>query len=80
MGIEWLRDLIICILGVVATAVLIFLAVLAYSLYRRMRSILDMVRAISRTVAQVVALVQGIRQGVATFSRFFGKRKGEKDG
>ena len=81
MSIEWLRDLIICILGLVATGFTIFLAVLAYSLYRRIRPILDTARAISRTVAQVVGVVQGIRRGIATFDRFFrGKKEGGKYG
>ncbi len=80
MSIEWVRDLIICILGLVATGVLIFLAVLAYSLYRRIKPVVDTARAISRTVAQVVALVQSIRQGIATFSQFFRKKEGGRDG
>lgn len=81
MSIEWLRDLIICILGLVATGVTIFLAVLAYSLYRRIRPILDTARAISTMLAPMMALVQGIRQGIATFDRFFrGKKEGGKYG
>jgi len=88
MDINWFRDLIICILGLVATGVLIFIAVLLYSFYRRTRSILDSIETISRTIQgitsyvggevakpliQVVALIQGIRQGIDTVSKFFKK-------
>ncbi|MBA7679412.1 hypothetical protein ES703_87704 [subsurface metagenome] len=88
MSIEWFRDLIICILGLVATGVLIFIAVLSYLFYRRTRSILDSIETISRTIRgitsyvggevakpliQVVALIQGIRQGIDTISKFFKK-------
>jgi len=88
MSIEWFRDLIICILGLVATGVLIFIAVLSYLFYRRTRSILDSIETISRTIRgitsyvggevakpliQVVALIQGIRQGIDTVSKFFKK-------
>lgn len=88
MSIDWFRDLIICILGLVATGVLILVAVLSYSLYHRTRSILDSIETISRTiqgissyvrgevvkpVIEVVALVQGIRQGINTISKFFKK-------
>ena len=94
MGLEWFRDLTICILGLVATGVLIFVAVLLYSLYRRTRSILDSVEITSKTiqrivtyvgdevvkpVSQVVALVQGIRQGIGIVSKFFGKSEGGRN-
>ena len=94
MGIDWYRDLIICITGLVTAGVLIFLAVLLYSLYRRTRSTLDSIKTTSRTVQgissyvgdevvkpviQVVAVIQGIRQGIDTISKFFEKRKGGGD-
>ena len=95
MGITWYRDLMICISGLVATGVLIFIAVLLYSLYRRTRSILDSIKATSRTVQgvssfvgdevvkpviQVAAVIQGIRQGIDTISKFFKKQEGGGDG
>ena len=91
MSIDWVRDLIICIFGLVATGVLIFLAVLAYSLYRRARSVLDSARAILGTVQsvlayagdklvkpaiQLVSLIQGVRQGIDVVSKLFRKREG----
>ena len=94
MGIEWFRDLVICIVGLVATGVLIFVAVLAYLLYRRTRPILDSIKTTSATVEkissyvgegvakpliQVAALVQGIRQGIDTISKLFKKKEGGSD-
>ena len=95
MSIDWLRDLVICIFGLVATGVFVFVAVLLYSLYRRTWSILDSIETISKTIQgitsyvgdevtkpliQVVALTQGIRQGINTISKFFKKQEGGKDG
>jgi len=95
MGIDWFRDLAIAISGLVLIGVLIFVAVLSYSLYRRTRAILDSIKATSRTVQgissyvggevakpliQVVALVQGMRQGIDTISKLFKKKEGGKDG
>ena len=45
MSIDWFRDLIICITGLVTTVVLIFIAVLFYSLYKRTKTILDAMQA-----------------------------------
>ena len=94
MSIDWFRDLIICIFGLVATGVLIFVAVLSFLWYRRIKTILDSVKATSRTiqgissyvgdevvkpVIEVAALIQGIRQGVDTISRFFKKKEGGRN-
>ena len=94
MDIDWFRDLVICIWGLVATGVLIFAAVLSFLLYRRIRAILDSVRATSKTiqgissyvgdevvkpVIEVAALIQGIRQGVDTIGRFFKKKEGGRN-
>lgn len=94
MSIDWFRDLVMCIFGLVATGVFIFVAVLAYSLYRRTRSILDSVKTTSRTiqgfssyvadeavkpVIQVVALIQGIRQGIDAIREIFRKKEGGKN-
>ncbi len=94
MGIDWFRDLIICIFGLVAAGALIFIAVLSFLLYRRVRVILDSVKATSRTiqgissyvgdevvkpVIEVAAIIQGIRQGIDTISKFFKKKEGGKN-
>lgn len=93
MSIEWFRDLVLCIFGLGATVVVIFLAVLAFLLYRRLRPILNSVKATTKTVedlsscvevevarplAQVAAFIQGIRQAVGLVSRF--TKKKEEDG
>jgi hypothetical protein len=78
MDIGWFRDLAIVILAVVATGVLIVFAVLAFSLYRRIRTILDSGKSVARTAQQIATLVQGIRQGIDSVSKLF-KRKGGGD-
>lgn len=80
MSIEWFRDLALCIFGLGATVVLIFLAVLAFQVYRRLQPALDSMNKTARNaenlssslgedvakpVAQVVALVQGVCQAVS---------------
>ena len=94
MSIDWLRDLVIVIMGLVATGVLIFIAVLLYALYHRTKSTLDSIDTISRNIQgissyvggqvikpliEVVALIQGIRQGIDTISKIFKKSEGGKD-
>lgn len=94
MSIDWFRDLVISIFGLVAAGVLIFVAVLLFLLYRRVRVILDSVKATSKTiqgissyvgdevvkpVIEVAAIIQGIRQGIDTISRFFKKKEGGKN-
>ncbi len=94
MSIDWFRDLVISIFGLVAAGVLIFIAVLLFLLYRRVRVILDSVKATSKTiqglssyvgdevvkpVIEVAAIIQGVRQGIDTISRFFKKKEGGKN-
>ncbi len=78
MDIGWFRDLAIVILAVVFTGVLVVIAVLAFSLYRRIRTILDSGKSVARTVQQIATVVQGIRQGIDSVSKLF-KRKGGRD-
>jgi len=88
VGIDWFRDLVICVFGLVATGVVIFIAVVLFLLYRRVRAILDSVKATSRTiqgvtsyvgdevvkpVIEVATIIQGIRQGIDTIGKFFKK-------
>ena len=87
MGIEWFRDLSIAILGFVTTAVLIFVTVLIYRLYRRANSALLLVKAASKIAYNTAALVQqgplitiltliqGIRGGFKGISKIFKKGK-----
>ncbi|MFC1967170.1 hypothetical protein ACFLV2_00780 [Chloroflexota bacterium] len=91
MSMEWFRDLVICIFGIGATVVLVFIGILALMLYRKISPILDSSKAavkavqdisacveeeVARPLAQVAAFVQGITQAVGLFSRFSKKNKG----
>ena len=95
MGIEWFRDLAIVILGLGVTIVAIFIGVMAFLLYRKLRPIMDSVRAttktmenistcvgeeVARPLAQVAAFVQGIRQATSLFSGFSRRKEGKKNG
>ena len=94
MNIEWLRDLIICIWGLLSTAVLIFVAVLVYSLYRRAKPVLDSMKTtsaniqkistcvrdeVARPLVEVAAIVQGVNQGINMVTKLFKKDKGGSD-
>ncbi len=95
MSIEWFRDLAIVILGLGVTIVAIFIGVLAFMLYRKLRPILDSVKTttktvenisstvaeeVSRPLAQLAAFVQGIRQAISLFSGFSRRKEGGKNG
>lgn len=86
MSIEWFRDLVIVIFGLVATGVLILIGVLSYSFYRRTKPILDSLRATLETVQQfssylgqevakpmiqASALFQGITAGIEAITKLF---------
>ena len=85
MDIQWFRDLAVCILGFGATLVIIFMGILAFLLYRRLKPILDSAKAAAKTVenisscveeevarplGQIAAFVQGIKQAVGLVGRF----------
>jgi len=91
VSIEWFRDLAICILGFGVTIVAIFIGLLAFLLYRKLKPILDSVKAttktlenisscvkeeVSRPLAQLAAFVQGIRQAISLFSGFARRKEG----
>ena len=88
MDIAWFRDLVICIFGLAITVVAIFIAVLSYLLFTRVKSILDSAKIasaiINETIAtvhdevigpivQVVTLIRGVCQGVDLVNRLFRK-------
>jgi hypothetical protein len=89
LGIEWFRDLVVCILGLGATVAIIFIAILALLFYRKVSPILDSAKKtvktvedlsscveeeVARPLAQVVAFVQGITQAVNVVGRFTRKK------
>ena len=91
MGIEWFRDLSITILGFVTTAVLIFVAILFFRLYRTLNSTILQIKAVSKIAYDTVALVQdsikpmlsimtmiqAIRAGFEVVSKMFKKESHE---
>jgi len=72
MDIGWFRDLVICISGLVITGVVIFVAVLSYSLYQRTRSVLNSVEAVSNRAASVVDSVEAISTKVGDIVTYVG--------
>jgi hypothetical protein len=58
VGIEWFRDLSIIILGLVTSAVLIFIAILFYRLYRTLNSTILQFKAVGKLAQDTVAMVQ----------------------
>ena len=67
MDIEWFRDLVICISGLTITVVLILIAVLSYSLYRKagsaitsLEATLNERRSTLESIEHISATIQGI--------------------
>jgi len=67
MDIEWFRDLVICISGLTITVVLIFVAILSYSLYRKaglaitsLEATLNERRSTLESIEHISATIQGI--------------------
>ena len=94
MNIEWFRDLVVCIFGLGTAIATVFIAVLAFLLYRRLRPILDSLKAATKTVenisscveeevarplAQLAAFVQGMSQVVSLISRFSRRKEGGRN-
>ena len=96
MTIEWFRDLIIIIYGLVGAVFLISIGIMAFVLFRRLKVILDSLKVTSSniqeisTVAkeqivgpimQVGSVFQGITRWIEMISGYFKKSKKEvKDG
>ncbi|MFC1928942.1 hypothetical protein ACFLXK_05020 [Chloroflexota bacterium] len=94
MSIDWFRDLVISIFGIVATVVSIFVAILSYSLYRKIGPILKSINKsaaniqklssyagneVAQPLIQVAAMIQGVRRGIGAVSKIFKNKKGGKD-
>jgi hypothetical protein len=94
MGIAWFRDLVICIFGLAATLSIVFVAVLAFMVYRQLRPVIKSIKATARRVeditssveseifkplAQVAAFIQGIRESMKWVRRFTQKREENGD-
>ena len=94
MSIESFRDLVIIIFGLGATVVIVFVGILAFSLYRKIKPVLDSSRAtvktvenisscveeeVARPLAQIGAFVQGVTQAVNLVSRFSRRKEGGRN-
>jgi uncharacterized protein YoxC len=94
MSIEWFRDLIIVIYGFFGIIVLIFLVVLAILIYQKTRTVLNAIQSTTDDIKKVVstikeefvdplvqlmAIIQGVKQGINVISQLFRKNKGGND-
>ena len=92
MTLAELRDLFIVIFAVVGIGAAVFVSLMAFVLYRKLRDILDSGRAItgdirsitssvSQDLVKPLASISGIVQGVAKVLEFlFERKKEDKDG
>ena len=60
MGIEWYRDLVICVAGAVGAVVLIVVAVLLLSLRRRIVAALDSIETTCENCRSVLSSVEAV--------------------
>ena len=73
MDIEWFRDLVICISGLTVTVVLIFVAILSYSLYRKTGSAITSLEAtLEATLNERKSTLESIENISATIQGIFG--------
>ena len=93
MGIEWFRDLSITVLAFTTTLLLIFLAILAYSLYRTLKSTMLQIQAAAKIVRDtagqiqegikpvlsILALIQPVFRGLQSIGKMF-KRESKEGG
>ena len=94
MSIEWFRDLVICIFGVMATVAIILITIFVVSLYRKSRNVLQSVEATSNNIQEITsslrkkfispiagmgAIIQVIYKGIEAIDKIFGKKKGGKN-
>ena len=94
MSIEWFRDLALCIFGLGAVVIMIFIAVLVFLFYRRLMPVMNSLKNATKTVenitstvevevarplVQVASFVQGTRQAVGLVSGFVKRKEEERD-
>jgi hypothetical protein len=107
MEIQLFRDIVICVLGVIAIAVLIMIAILSFLFYQKSKALIEAMHAVSvrsnsildaienttaniqgisssitramlSPVAQIIATIQGIRQGINIVNILFKKKETEE--
>ena len=92
MTIEWFRDLTIIIYGLVGTLFLIFIGIMAFSLFRRLKVILDSLKVTSANIQEIStvakeqmvkpliqmgSIFQGITRWIEMIGSYFKKAKKE---
>ncbi len=90
-NIEMARDIVICVSGIAVSVAVVIITILAYSLYKRAKAVLNTLDTASSTVYQMsvtvkeevvepllrfAALVRGIAGGIDFVSKFFQRREG----
>jgi len=60
VGIEWFRDLSITIMGFTTTAMLIFMAIIIYRLYRKIITTLFLIQTLTKSINDTVNTVEKI--------------------
>jgi len=92
--IAWWRDLVIVILGLIATIALIFISIIVFLFYKRTLSLLESADSVVGKVSEIIdyadkevikpvlqfgTMVQGIVQGFSYFSNMFKKKEESND-
>ena len=90
MSVEVFRDIVISVSGLVLIGVLVYIAVLINSLYRRIKAILKpkKVSSLQRiscsldedaitSIVQAATVVQGVYKGIGAISKIFKKKEGK---
>jgi len=84
MDIAWFRDVSVIVLAVVVVAIGIVIGVIAIKLYRRVKPVVDSIKATAANVKEISsfvkeAVVKPLPCGIEWFTNMFQKEKGETD-
>jgi hypothetical protein len=90
MDISWWRDLVIVILGFIATVAIVFLSIISFMFYRRTMTLMNSANEVVDKVSVIVdytekeimqpilqfgTVIQGVVQGVSFFTNLFRKKE-----
>lgn len=90
MDISLLRDLVIVILGFIATVAIVFLSIISFMFYRRTMTLMNSANEVVDKVSVIVyytekeimqpilqfgTVIQGVVQGVSFFTNLFRKKE-----
>jgi len=81
MNIEWFRDLVICIFGIIGMIALTLISVIALLFYNKANKVMDSIQHTADSfrgdlinpLVQIMAAVQGIRQVTSLINNFINK-------